>query len=298
MGTQRRALVLNFDAEYELENPKGYSPSPKIVRQMGRLAESYRGALLATDVVVTPETRAQSLVGVQGLAWCPTPRAQALLARVGARPAPGPSLPVLQRVNDRRFGIEVQPDPLGARYVNTLAEALAHLSPPFPPHGYLTKRAFGFAGRGQRVMPGPAELTADDVGWVRNSLRRGPGLVIEPRVVRTLDCAVHGYVRASGEVSLGPPLIQHCDAHGKWLHTSPLAQGRAQATLTADERAELQASALRVAAALHEEGYYGPFGIDAFRFMGAQGELRFRPLVEVNARLTMGYVHSGLPLAE
>lgn len=40
--------------------------------------------------------------------------------------------------------------------------------------------------------------------------------------------------------------------------------------------------------ALKEKGYRGPVGVDAFVFKGADGRCRFKPVVEINPRYTMG----------
>ena len=45
----------------------------------------------------------------------------------------------------------------------------------------------------------------------------------------------------------------------------------------------------RLAAALRAADYFGPFGIDAFRYRSAQGDVLFNPRCEINARFTMGY---------
>ena len=65
-------------------------------------------------------------------------------------------------------------------------------------------------------------------------------------------------------------------------------------TLAADDLTELQAAAFdasfdRVRRALFEAGYFGPFGIDAFRWRDRDGTARFRSLSEINARYTMGF---------
>ena len=36
-------------------------------------------------------------------------------------------------------------------------------------------------------------------------------------------------------------------------------------------------------------GYFGPFGIDGFRYRDTDGHLRFNPRSEINARYSMGW---------
>ncbi len=47
---------------------------------------------------------------------------------------------------------------------------------------------------------------------------------------------------------------------------------------------------LRLAASLQERHFCGYFGVDAFVFRDARGHLKFKPLVELNPRVTMGHV--------
>jgi hypothetical protein len=50
----------------------------------------------------------------------------------------------------------------------------------------------------------------------------------------------------------------------------------------------------RAARRIQELGYFGPLGIDVMQYRAADGEIRWRPLQDINARLTMGRVALGL----
>src|SRR5207244_9791048 len=102
------------------------------------------------------------------------------------------------------------------------------------------------------------------------SLRSGEGLQVEPFVERSGDFALHGYLRRSGEVVLGEPTRQECDATGAWLASARALPG----DLDASEQTALFAETRRAAAALHDTGYFGPFGVDAFRWRDRGGEVR------------------------
>jgi hypothetical protein len=47
--------------------------------------------------------------------------------------------------------------------------------------------------------------------------------------------------------------------------------------------------ARRVGAALRANGYWGPFGIDAYEYRDKHGEGHFQPRSELNARYSMGF---------
>jgi hypothetical protein len=66
----------------------------------------------------------------------------------------------------------------------------------------------------------------------------------------------------------------------------------------AEAEAALLATELqRTAAALTAAGYFGPFGIDGFRYRTADGSSALNPRCEINARFTMGYPRSLLMAA-
>jgi hypothetical protein len=50
----------------------------------------------------------------------------------------------------------------------------------------------------------------------------------------------------------------------------------------------------RAARHVQERGYFGPLGIDVMQYLASDGESRWRPLQDINARLTMGRVALGL----
>jgi hypothetical protein len=119
-----------------------------------------------------------------------------------------------------------------------------------------------------------------DRPWIEASFRQG-GLQVEPLVERILDCALHGMLSADGSFTLGRPTIQDVDEFGAWQGS------RAEETLP--ERGLLEHEATRVAQALGAAGYFGPFGIDAFRWRSADGTEHFQPRCEINARYSMGW---------
>jgi hypothetical protein len=145
---------------------------------------------------------------------------------------------------------------------------------------WLLKRPFGFAGRGRRKIRAATEA---DRAWIEASLRSGEGILVEPWVERELDAGLHGYVFSDGSVQLGRPTVQQIAPDGSWRATS-IAAGQ----LTALEEERLIAEARNTASALHGAGYFGPFGIDAFRYRTSDG-VAFQPRSEINARYSMGW---------
>ena len=289
-----RAWVLNLDAEHELEAGQRYAPTKHLAALVARERRRLLGSLLAPgDVLVTEEALAAgdpSLErgrGLPGLAWSPTPRALDLLRRAGAVPVAAPEVDVLRRVNARPFGAEVRAPFLEGAFAKqvaaTEAELLALIERPAP-LGWLVRRTFGAAGRGRRRLHA-GRPTTDELAWARASLRRGP-LLVEPWVQVTREYTRSGLVGADGSVSISQPCRQDVAQSGAWQSTARIDSSEVHPD---DDRA-LEHAAARTGEALARAGYYGAFGIDAFRYRAEPGAPeRLNPLSEINARLTMDW---------
>ena len=150
-----------------------------------------------------------------------------------------------------------------------------------PTDRWLLKRPLAFAGRGRRRVA-RGVLVAADASWVRASFARGEGLQVEPWVDRAGDFALHGFVARDGAVTLGDPTRQECDETGAWK-----ASARTD-DLDAAELDALTRSATRAANALTAAGYFGPFGVDAFRWRHG-AHVVWNSQCELNARYSMGW---------
>jgi phosphoribosylaminoimidazole carboxylase (NCAIR synthetase) len=279
----RFAWVLNLDADLELAVP-AYTPKASVREALRAFVPRVASSLLAPeDIVVDESSPAGSAAGLVGRAFCPTPRAIALLRRAGAEPEPHPPLPVLRRVNSRAFASALGATLPGAAFVTELDVARTMLAgaPPLG-DGWRLKRAFGMTGRGQRNVRAN-EASDADLAFVRAALAEG-GLQIEPNVAIVTEYAIHGMLAADGSFELGDVVEQRCDARGAWLATEP-----ADATTSPEILEALRGEASRVAAALAAEGYFGPFGLDAFTYRDSHGTMQLQPRSEINARYTMGF---------
>ncbi len=259
------AWVLNFGAEVELA---GGTLNAAAARRLVEVRAALRLPPGHVVLDVDPDERAR---GLEGRAWCPTPTALARLARAGAVVPPAPPLEVLRRVNDRSFAHALIALP-GTVRCDDLAAIRAATD---RPGRWLLFRAFTFAGRGQRRVDA-GRFDAGAEAWARGALREGPVHVL-PRVEVELECSLHGHLGET--LRVGHPTLSEVDDAGQWR-----ASRREAGELRAAERDALFAAFERVEDALREAGYFGPFGIDAFRHAGG-----FHPLSEINARYSMGW---------
>lgn len=271
------AWVLNLDAELELARGRpGYVARRKLSAQLLEHGGLSKHLLGPGDIELGPGVDAASRIG---RAWCPTPLAIARLLAHGARPEPFPDPAVLRRVNHRKFAHELGGGLPEQAYVCTRAELSARLGD--GRRHWLLKRPLTFAGRGQLRAIGP--LTPKQWTWVDASFAHD-GLIVEPLVSPELETSLHGFVWPDRRFELGRICVQDVSERGvfRGVRLAAAHELSASETTALFERAEV------VASELGRAGYFGPFGIDGYRF-GAGGQPGFCALSEINARYTLGF---------
>lgn len=286
--TQRFAWVLNLDAELELLRGKsGYVAPRKLTAQLAHHGQSARRLLGPTDVLLDidgqslPETEGSAFVG---RAWCPSPRALEAMRRAGVVPESHPTTSVLRRVNHRLFALELGGGLPDQSYIRDRSELAAVLGRSV--RRWLLKRPLTFAGRGQLRTLGPMTQKQED--WIAASLSHD-GLLVEPLVQPLLELSLHGFLLPDGRRELGRICVQQLSARGHFQGIR-LAQAN---ELLAGEADALEERGEAAAGALHAAGYFGPFGIDGYRYE-LEGRVGFCALSELNARYTLGFV-TGFP---
>jgi len=118
---------------------------------------------------------------------------------------------------------------------------------------------------------------------------RRDGVLVEPLVRPVLELSLHGFIWLGGECELGRLCVQQVSERGvfrglRLAEASELRPGEAESVTVQGQR---------VGRLLHGAGYFGPFGIDAYRYELGR-EIGFCALSEINARYTMGFV-TGFP---
>ncbi|MBM4251758.1 MAG: ferritin-like domain-containing protein [Deltaproteobacteria bacterium] len=156
------------------------------------------------------------------------------------------------------------------------------------------KAPLGCSGRHMQRVRSGHQIEGKQLVWAERILKQQGSLVVESWVKRIADYSVQIDVQESGGVVLGITRFL-TDQRGAYLghvlgvkHAGldPLAV-RAYHELGVPET--LERIGLSVAEALSQAGYLGPAGIDAFLYEDAAG-IKLRPLVEINARYTMGRI--------
>lgn len=287
-----RVWVLNLDADDELRDPEGYVPFPGLSSQVERWALRLGGLLGPADLRIEQvEAGAAVPEGAVGAAWCPTPAARRRLEAAGVTPPPAPEVEVLRRVNGRGFAADLFPPLPGGRFLRSVAELEAWLGEQATRdpvgQGWVLKRGHSCAGRGLRRLP-TLRPSCSLRRWAARALETDEGLVAEPWVERVQDLGLHGRVDPAGDVALGEVTRQRCSPRGEWKASERFGPGDDDRP-PAEDLAALEEAGRVVGAALAAAGYFGPFGVDAFRWRDRDGVVHLRACGEVNARYSMGW---------
>lgn len=302
---------MNADFEVELahdaQSPRTYhrtQASEALNRRLAphllRLARPGDGLLYEapwTDALVNEARgRAVELVSPRAAASGRTPQAARLFTpwgwtrtaaeegtRAGANVRPQ-DFELVARVNSKLWShaleVELGWALPGARVVNTpeeLSEAAA-CACPGAEEKWVVKSPYGFAAR-ERVLGRGPRVEGAQAAWAFKRLARGEPLIFQPWLAVVREYGVVVEVVADG----AHQLLGVSD-----LQTNGAGTGVGYVLGRAPEprrMKELEETAAVVCERLRAEGYRGPAGFDALEHAGG-----LHPLLEVNARYTMGFV--------
>ena len=312
-----RTIVGNLDCEVAWSVPPAQLPEP-VMRRLGTMSVLVAALARDGDRLWTPRPVDPCRLFVSS--WLPRvelssgrpPRdAQCLLAwgqteDVRGRPEPARPESGRDRLCDHLWSAPVAA-PAVARAVNdkTWQHALAQeigcglpgaavlRDPEAIPaavarlgRGWVLKAPWSAAGRGHVV--GAEPMSRRQARRARGMLRAAGALVLEPWCDRVQDFGLTGIVGDAGLAAVGEHRLL-VTARGGFagIDTRP-------PELTDAHRRRLHAVIEAVGRRLHERGYRGPFGVDAFTYRDAGGALCLQPMSEVNARLSFGWVARAL----
>lgn len=194
----------------------------------------------------------------------------------------------------RGVGLVLDPalclDPEQAR--RRIEEHLASWPEPLR-RNFVLKPRQGGSARGR--YPGHHGRTdAPDLAPALARLAARGGAVLEPWLERECDFSAQMLVEPDGTLRLLGTLEILAAPSGRTLGHRGTVDTRGRIASGLAEDAALREAAAAAGSAARDAGYRGPLGIDGFRFRAPAGGSEIRPLVELNARFTVGMIVIGL----
>ena len=175
----------------------------------------------------------------------------------------------------------------GTTLVSSLTELAARLDAIDSRTPWIVRTEFSGSAR-ERLLASGRNLTPPQRGWLQKRFAHNKPLIWEPWVERITEVSLHWTIP-----SHAAPRFDGLTG----LVTDTLGRYRGSLFGTAAPPLEEWSEALdltgRLAAELQQLGYFGPLGVDALRYRDLAGNIRVRPLQDVNARWTMGRLSLG-----
>lgn len=164
-------------------------------------------------------------------------------------------------------------------------------------YNVVIKAILGSSGQNQIQLKGDGQLDDHQKSWLRRLLKEQGQVIVEPWLDRVFDFSVQMRVNPDGTSKLLGHARFICDDTGKyrgaWL-------GGFETHLKKEEVIFVRKNNLlneitqrirqTVASALHKKGYSGTAGVDCFVYRDQNGQLKIKPIVEVNVRNNMGEI--------
>ena len=253
--------------------------------------------------------------------WLADPDALHLIEKSG-HPWTGPPADRVRRVHDKAFalraskeldlipsalrglGFVLEPEELASSdaWIHRLEQELASW-PAWTQGHFCLKPRLGSSGRGR--VPGQAsKLDRRVLSGAARGLARQGGAIFEPWLERTGDFSVQLHVAPSD--SNTTPGVTILGGLELWVTATGLYRGhlgevdsRGRIFSGGPHEEEAREAAARLAAEAQKLGYHGPCGVDGLSFRTPNDEpgpgfSAVRPVVEFNARFTLGTVVIGL----
>jgi hypothetical protein len=245
----------------------------------------------------------------QAVAWLNTPAARQF-ARESEYRLLGADPEVVREVHDKAFAHRVavaegmlpaclepciavlEPDALRNpdRAIGEIEEKLARW-PAWTAGRFTLKPRFGTSGRG-RVAGDAGRVAAASGGFAR--LAASGGAMLEPWLKRTCDLSAQLWIGADQQVVLLGTTELLVEGSGLYRGHRGFVDSRGRVTSGNRYDEALCEAAVAVARAAAAAGYHGPCGVDAFAFELEPGHVELRPIVEFNARFTLGTIAIGV----
>lgn len=197
-----------------------------------------------------------------------------------------PNWKLVKQVNSKRFSFECSPKLPHAVLLENEAQARDWLRS--CEGNKVLKSCYGVSGKGHLIIDRPQFPLDQIFAFLKTEWEKGLPVIAEPWVQRVFDFSTQWLIEKSGEIRyLGSTLCEN-DKRGHYLSNTV----GEESILFGDrlpflkEHRQVVASILSKIAELR---YFGNIGIDAMVYTQADLSLHLHPIVEINARKTMGW---------
>ncbi|HSX12483.1 MAG TPA: hypothetical protein VLF61_03245 [Rhabdochlamydiaceae bacterium] len=194
-----------------------------------------------------------------------------------------PPWPVVQQVNSKAFSFEACPLP-GGQLIHNESELKQWLR---TLRGEaVLKTCFGTAGRGHLLFK---EINDPKLKiFAEQEWQQGRAVIGEPWMRRVLDFSTQWEISNTKEIRKIGSTLCHNDPKGRYRQNS-VGDTKTLFGVHVEKVEEQERFVQKVLSKIALLGYFGNVGIDAMIYENERGALQLHPIVEINARKTMGW---------
>jgi hypothetical protein len=195
-----------------------------------------------------------------------------------------PEWNVVQQVNSKEFSYTQAPKLNTSALIHNISEAEEWIKKIEGPKVF--KSIYGLSGRGHFFLTD--DLSLKGLSFLQNQWQQHHPVIAEPWVDRVLDFSTQWYIHPSREIEyIGATLCKN-DVKGSY-HFSLILKDDSIGQEHDELLHEHRSTAYEVLATMASLGYFGHVGFDAMIYK-KNNTLHLHPIVEINARKTMGWV--------
>ena len=215
--------------------------------------------------------------------WGATPSLSHWCKKKGKRlHAPEPLC--VKEVTSKAFSYLNSPRLEGSELLHSYEQAQAWIEKTPPPA--VLKTLFGLSGRGHCLLDNGLDSKVD--AFLCKTLARGEPVIAEPWMPRVLDFSTQWFIHQEREIEYIGSTVCHNDEAGCYKKTVIYPDD----SIGSEYRHFLmqhKTEAVKILRIVQDKGFYGHVGIDSMLYIN-KGEVHLHPILEINARKTMGWV--------
>ncbi|MFT4553218.1 MAG: hypothetical protein ACI9S8_001855 [Chlamydiales bacterium] len=201
-----------------------------------------------------------------------------------------PAWDCIVKVNSKAFSFEISPKLPGAKLLKSFEELNDWISE--SPSTKVIKGCFGVAGRENFILESPENKASKQLSsFLHSQWKKGLPVIGEPWMDRQLDFSTQWEITPAGDIHYLGATVMENDSEGHYIKTitGPEEVVFSKVFWALEKQKEFS---YKILERIKGEGFFGNIGIDAmlYNLPCCQDETRLHPVVEINARQTMGYI--------
>ena len=201
-----------------------------------------------------------------------------------------PDIGIIRRVNSRRYSFQLEQEfdtllphaceitDSSQRPDSQMRDALTRLQKDYDK--WVIKASWGMSGR-ERILGSESSANGTQQMWIDKRLKSDATTFLEPWVNAQEELSFQWQIDQSGSIQFVGATKLLNDSNGSYVGSRILSEIPDEWTVSFE-------AVEHAVCDIANNGYWGPVGVDAMKYLDNKGNEQFRPIQDINARFTMG----------